>query len=61
MVRKIDSFQNEQKPHDEEPEYVREKSTGGYEWFEMSVFTRWDAPGKCRVLCIDTPPDFPER
>ncbi|KAK3488431.1 hypothetical protein B0T13DRAFT_95178 [Neurospora crassa] len=61
MVRKLDSFQDEQKPHDEEPEYVREKSTGGYEWFEMSVFTRWDAPGKCRVLCIDTPPDFPER
>ncbi|KAK3497514.1 uncharacterized protein B0T23DRAFT_85886 [Neurospora hispaniola] len=61
MVRKIDSFQNEQKPHDEEPEYVREKSTEGYEWFEMSIFTRWDAPGKCRVLCIDTPPDCPER
>lgn len=42
-------------------EYVPETSKEGYEWFEMSVFTRWDTPGKCRVLCIDTPPDFPER
>ncbi|KAJ4417112.1 hypothetical protein N0V85_001994 [Neurospora sp. IMI 360204] len=61
MVRKIDSFQDKHKPHDKEPEYVPEVSKKGYEWFEMSVFTRWDSPGKCRVLCIDTPPDFPNR
>lgn len=67
MVRKIDSFQSEHKPHDNEREYVPRESRKGYEWFEMSVFTRWDSSlspggsGKCRVLCIDTPPDFPER
>lgn len=67
MVRKIDS-QPEHKPHDNEPEYVPKTSKKGYEWFEMSVFTRWDSglsvPGgsrKCRVLCIDTPHDCPER
>ncbi|KAK3395471.1 hypothetical protein B0T20DRAFT_35684 [Sordaria brevicollis] len=69
MVGKIDSFQSEHRPHDNEPEYVRATSKKGYEWFEMSVFTRWDSSsltgpggrGKCRVLCIDTPPDCPER
>lgn len=61
MVQKIDSFQDKYKPHDKEPEYVPEDSRKGYEWFEMSAFTRWDSPGKCRVLCVDTPPDFPDR
>ncbi|KAK1773146.1 hypothetical protein QBC45DRAFT_398279 [Copromyces sp. CBS 386.78] len=61
MVRKVDSFQDKHKPHDEEPEYVPEECGKGYEWFEMSLFTRWDSPGKCRVLCVDTPPDFPDR
>lgn len=61
MVQKIDSFQDKHKPHDKEPEYVPETSGKGYVWFEMSVFTRWDGPGKCRVLCIDTPPDLPDR
>ena len=63
MVRKIDHFQDKHKPHDSEEEYVTSKKAveKGYEWFEMSVFTRWDNSGKCRVLCIDTPPDFPDR
>lgn len=41
-------------PHDDAPEFA---PPGGepYVWSEMGFFTRWDAPGRCRVLCVDTP------
>jgi len=52
MVRKV-----EKDPHEDGPEY----SKGGkdYKWFEMTVFTRWDLPNKCQVLCVDVPFDLP--
>ena len=53
MIRKV-----ERGAHEDGPEYVPDGKKG-YTWFEMSVFTRWDAHGGCQVLCIDAPPDFP--
>ncbi|GAB1310594.1 hypothetical protein MFIFM68171_00804 [Madurella fahalii] len=44
-------------PHEDGLEYTTGKKD--YKWFEMTVFTRWDSPGSCQVLCVDTPPDFP--
>lgn len=26
-----------------------------YKWHEIGVFTRWDSPGCCRILCVDAP------
>ncbi len=40
------------------PEYVNSEKKG-YQWYEMTVFARWDSSGKCQVLCIDVPFDFP--
>jgi hypothetical protein len=37
----------------DEPEYTQ--ASKSYIWYEMGFFTRWDYPGHCRVLCIDTP------
>jgi hypothetical protein len=31
-----------------------------YNWFEMGIFTRWDK-GECKVLCVDTPDDLPQK
>src|SRR5436853_3289723 len=31
-----------------------------YNWFEMGIFTRWDE-GECKVLCVDTPDDLPQK
>jgi len=44
-------------PHDAGPEYVT--SWKGYNWFEMTFFSRWDHSGTSQILCVDTPPDFP--
>lgn len=41
----------------EGPEYVPEGSKD-YRWFEMGIFTRWDYPDQCRILCVDIPPDL---
>ncbi|KAG7424838.1 hypothetical protein Forpi1262_v014098 [Fusarium oxysporum f. sp. raphani] len=56
MIRKVDH-----EPDDTEPEYVPHTNVKGYEWFEMGIFTRWDSPSKCQVLCIDTPFDLPNQ
>lgn len=53
MVHKVASG-----PHEDGPEYAPGKD---YKWYEMTVFTRWDHPNKCQVLCVDTPFDFPEK
>jgi hypothetical protein len=53
MVKKV-----EHEPYDNDPEYVTGKKE--YKWFEMSFFTRWDSPSTSQVLCVDTPPNFPE-
>lgn len=52
MVKKVNG------PTDDDPEYV----TGlkDYKWFEMTFFTRWGFSNISQVLCIDTPPNFPE-
>ncbi|GFF32814.1 hypothetical protein IFM46972_03686 [Aspergillus udagawae] len=26
-----------------------------YKWHEIGVFTRWDSPNCCRILCVDAP------
>ncbi|PKX96181.1 uncharacterized protein P174DRAFT_405429 [Aspergillus novofumigatus IBT 16806] len=26
-----------------------------YKWHEIGVFTRWDSPSCCRILCVDAP------
>lgn len=56
MIRKVNY-----KPHDTEPEYVPHTNRNGYVWFEMGIFTRWDSPSKCQVLCVDTPLDLPDQ
>jgi hypothetical protein len=58
MVRKVEG-----NPHEKEAEYVTdvEDMKKGYTWFEMGIFTRWDDGGKCKVLCVDTPNDLPEK
>ncbi|KAK4132809.1 hypothetical protein BT67DRAFT_450775 [Trichocladium antarcticum] len=53
MVRKTDDG------HDGGPEYAT--GSKDYKWFEMSFFTRWESRGLCQVLCVDTPPDFPDQ
>lgn len=30
-----------------------------YKWYEMTFVSRWEALGSGRILCIDTPEDFP--
>lgn len=45
-------------PHEDGPEYATGKKD--YKWFETSFFTRWDGEESCQVLCVDTPPDFPD-
>ncbi|KAK0624592.1 hypothetical protein B0T17DRAFT_557496 [Bombardia bombarda] len=40
-------------------EYVNLKDGKDYVWFEMTIFTRWDYPDRCQILCIDTPFDLP--
>ncbi|KAH8696053.1 hypothetical protein BGW36DRAFT_380134 [Talaromyces proteolyticus] len=30
-----------------------------YKWYEMTIVSRWDFNGQRRILCIDTPDDFP--
>jgi hypothetical protein len=39
------------------PEYVT--NMRGYRWFEVTLLSRWEAGGKCQILCIDAPPDLP--
>ncbi|KAJ3454404.1 hypothetical protein MRS44_018298 [Fusarium solani] len=56
MIRKIDD-----EPYDAEPEYVPRTNMKGYVWFEMGIFTRWDSPSKCQVLCVDAPFDLPDQ
>ncbi|KAH6894240.1 hypothetical protein B0T10DRAFT_479901 [Thelonectria olida] len=29
-----------------------------YVWYEMAFFTRWEAPNKHRILCVDVPDGF---
>lgn len=29
-----------------------------YKWHEIGVFTRWDSPNCCRILCADAPEAF---
>ncbi|KAK3694517.1 hypothetical protein B0T22DRAFT_452698 [Podospora appendiculata] len=53
MVRKISA--KDLKPSEEGDEYAKDNDE--YIWFEMTVFTCWDYPDKCRVLCVDIPPD----
>lgn len=57
MVRKV-----EEKPHEKEAEYVTDEEDieNGYTWFEMGIFTHWDGE-KCKVLCVDTPIDLPDK
>lgn len=52
MVQKTDD------PHEDAPEYVL-TTDKAYQWYETSVFTRWEYPNKCRILCVDTPFDLP--
>jgi hypothetical protein len=40
----------------DEPECAQ--ASKPYIWYEMGFFTRWDYPGRCRVLCIDTPEEL---
>ncbi|KAK3335949.1 hypothetical protein B0T19DRAFT_408056 [Cercophora scortea] len=54
MVRKISA--EDLKPSEDGDEYT--VNNDEYIWFEMTIFTRWDYPNKCRVLCVDIPPDF---
>jgi hypothetical protein len=58
MARKV-----EKDSYEKEPEYVTAEKDlkKGYKWFEMGIFTRWDDGAKCKVLCVDTPFDLPER
>jgi hypothetical protein len=61
MVRKV-----QEDPSEKEKEYVpdekdKEKKGKDYTWFEMGIFTRWDDGAKCKVLCVDTPSDLPEK
>jgi hypothetical protein len=61
MVRKV-----QEDPSEKEKEYVpdekdKEKKRKDYTWFEMGIFTRWDDGAKCKVLCVDTPSDLPEK
>jgi hypothetical protein len=58
MVRKV-----EDDPHEEEIEYITDPKDmeKRYTWFEMGIFTRWDDGEKCKVLCVDTPYDLPEK
>ena|SRR2546421_12903828 len=41
-------------------EDITEREDIEYNWFEMGIFTRWD-DGECKVLCVDTPDDLPEK
>lgn len=50
MVKKID-----REAHEDGPEYAKGED---YKWYEMTIFTRWEYPDKCQVLCIDTPFDL---
>ncbi|KAL2257677.1 hypothetical protein VTK26DRAFT_9320 [Humicola hyalothermophila] len=52
MVRKAND------PHEDGPEYAT--GTKNYQWFETTFFTRWEGSESCQVLCVDTPPDFPD-
>ncbi|VBB72038.1 Putative protein of unknown function [Podospora comata] len=54
MVRKVENA------HDNLPEYAT-SGEKGYNWFETTIFTRWDYPDKHQVLIVDTPSDFPEQ
>ncbi|EWZ78699.1 hypothetical protein FOXG_14285 [Fusarium oxysporum f. sp. lycopersici 4287] len=56
MIPKVDHD-----PDDTEPEYVPHTNVKGYEWFEMGIFTRWDSPSRCQVLCVDIPFDLPDQ
>lgn len=53
-----------QKTQADEPEKTQAgeakhtKADEAYVWYEMGFFTRWDYPGHCRVLCIDTPEEL---
>ena len=50
MVKRIDRG-----AHEDGPEYTKGED---YKWYEMTVFTRWEYPDKCQVLCINTPFDL---
>lgn len=54
MVQKVEEA------HDNLPEYAT-SGEKGYNWFETTIFTRWDYPDKHQVLIVDTPSDFPEQ
>lgn len=54
MVRKLDKDW-----HEDSPEYALTEGKE-YQWYETSVFSRWEYPGKCQILCIDTPFDLPD-
>ena len=61
MVLKV-----EEDPHEDEVEYITDEKEieKEYKWYEMGIFTRWDESDdgvKCKVLCVDTPFDLPER
>ena len=70
MVRKVQKDPHEKEveyiPDEKEAEYVtgkkdKKKDKKDYIWFEMGIFTRWDDGAKCKVLCVDTPSDLPEK
>ena len=60
-------FEVDQKTQASEPENYQAgeakntKADEPYIWYEMGFFTRWDYPGHCRVLCIDTPEELQSR
>lgn len=56
MIRKV-----YHEPYGAGPEYVPSTNGKGYIWFEMGIFTRWDSPNKCRILCVDPPFDMPDQ
>jgi hypothetical protein len=59
MVRKVNVKEDQ---HEDGPEYVMSaKKTKDYVWFEMTVLSRWEAPDRCSILCIDAPFDMPAR
>lgn len=58
MVRKVDGDKDGERVS--EMEYALNVKKG-YSWYEMGFFTRWEAQDRCKMLCVDTTADFPER
>lgn len=52
MIEKIPADASE-----DGPEYCH-TAKKGYQWYEMTVFCRWDSGVRCQILCVDVPFDF---